>query len=67
MSQSHNQNHTIIAEYVWLDGFLGLRSKARTLSVNLGLNLLSQLPEWNYDGSSTNQAPGDDSEVIMET
>lgn len=24
-----------------------------------------QLPEWNYDGSSTNQAPGHDSEVIV--
>ncbi|CAN1255118.1 Glutamine synthetase cytosolic isozyme, partial [Linum perenne] len=25
----------------------------------------SQLPKWNYDGSSTNQAAGDDSEVII--
>jgi glutamine synthetase len=24
----------------------------------------SQLPKWNYDGSSTGQAPGEDSEVI---
>jgi glutamine synthetase len=23
------------------------------------------LPKWNYDGSSTNQAPGADSEVIL--
>lgn len=23
------------------------------------------LPKWNFDGSSTNQAPGDDSEVIL--
>ena len=61
----HSQNNTIIAEYVWLDGFMGLRSKARTLSINYEANLLEQLPEWNYDGSSTNQAPGNDSEVIM--
>jgi glutamine synthetase len=23
------------------------------------------LPKWNYDGSSTGQAPGQDSEVIL--
>jgi glutamine synthetase len=26
---------------------------------------VSQLPKWNYDGSSTGQAPGEDSEVIL--
>lgn len=25
----------------------------------------SKLPKWNYDGSSTGQAPGEDSEVII--
>ncbi len=25
----------------------------------------AQLPKWNYDGSSTDQAPGTDSEVII--
>ena len=25
----------------------------------------AKLPKWNYDGSSTNQAPGDNSEVII--
>jgi glutamine synthetase len=25
----------------------------------------SKLPKWNYDGSSTGQAPGEDSEVIL--
>ncbi|KAI9103651.1 hypothetical protein K1719_023274 [Acacia pycnantha] len=25
----------------------------------------SELPKWNYDGSSTGQAPGEDSEVIL--
>ena len=27
--------------------------------------LLSYIPEWNYDGSSTEQASGDDSEVVI--
>ncbi|KAG5233869.1 glutamine synthetase nodule isozyme [Salix suchowensis] len=40
----------IIAEYIWIGGSgMDLRSKAR----------------WNYDGSSTGQAPGEDSEVIL--
>uniref|UniRef100_A0A7S2ZY97 glutamine synthetase n=1 Tax=Rhodosorus marinus TaxID=101924 RepID=A0A7S2ZY97_9RHOD len=52
-----------IAEYVWLDGFYKLRSKARTLDEVP--NSPDDLPEWNYDGSSTGQAPGTDSEVIL--
>lgn len=52
-----------IAEYVWIDGYNGVRSKAR--HVKEVPSSPSDLPEWNYDGSSTNQAPGDDSEVIL--
>eukprot|EP00179_Madagascaria_erythrocladioides_P014544 CAMPEP_0198367684 /NCGR_PEP_ID=MMETSP1450-20131203/155313_1 /TAXON_ID=753684 ORGANISM="Madagascaria erythrocladiodes, Strain CCMP3234" /NCGR_SAMPLE_ID=MMETSP1450 /ASSEMBLY_ACC=CAM_ASM_001115 /LENGTH=349 /DNA_ID=CAMNT_0044075169 /DNA_START=267 /DNA_END=1316 /DNA_ORIENTATION=+ len=54
---------TYIAEYVWIDGFYKLRSKGRTLTKKVSSP--SELPEWNYDGSSTNQAPGADSEVIL--
>ncbi|CAJ1970863.1 unnamed protein product [Sphenostylis stenocarpa] len=42
---------------------LDMRSKARTLSGPV--NDPSKLPKWNYDGSSTGQAPGADSEVIL--
>ncbi|KAK3409490.1 hypothetical protein EUGRSUZ_J01611 [Eucalyptus grandis] len=42
---------------------MDLRSKARTL--NGPVSDPSKLPKWNYDGSSTNQAPGEDSEVIL--
>jgi glutamine synthetase len=62
---------TVIAEYVWLDGRLGLRSKPRTLEKKwksfdeLKKNPSRFLPRWNYDGSSTEQAPGTDSEVIV--
>ncbi|CAI0415513.1 unnamed protein product [Linum tenue] len=54
----------IIAEYIWVGGSgMDMRSKARTLPGPV--TNPSELPKWNYDGSSTNQAPGDDSEVIL--
>ena len=55
---------TIQAEYVWIDGFYKLRSKGRTVSA--GVSSPNQLQKWNYDGSSTGQAPGEDSEVLLE-
>ena len=54
--------HTV-AEYVWLGGNNEFRSKTRVF--NEEIRLLDQLPEWNYDGSSTEQAQGTDSEVIL--
>ncbi|TXG56899.1 hypothetical protein EZV62_018212 [Acer yangbiense] len=55
----------IIAEYVWIGGSgMDLRSKARTLSGPV--TDPSKLPKWNYDGSSTEQATGDDSEVMCD-
>lgn len=47
------QNGRIIAEYIWIGGNgLDIRSKAKTLDVE-EVTSVSQLPEWNYDGSST--------------
>jgi len=51
------------AEYVWIDGFGKLRSKGRTFD-RLPMSV-ADLPKWNYDGSSTGQAPGEQSEVII--
>jgi glutamine synthetase len=54
----------VIVEYVWVDAAGNLRSKARSLPTERTKSVES-LPKWNFDGSSTGQAPGDDSEVIL--
>jgi len=59
---------TVLAEYVWIGG-LGntgsdYRCKTRTLQIN-GKPTLQDFPVWNYDGSSTGQAPGKDSEIYL--
>lgn len=60
----------IVAEYIWIDGDGNLRSKARTLDCNKPnkSDFFYQgyyIPLWNSDGSSTNQADGNDSEIIL--
>jgi glutamine synthetase len=67
-------NHTsnikpksIILEYIWLGFNYVLRSKYRThfLQTNEQLTDIQQIPNWNYDGSSTGQAPGNASEINL--
>ena len=57
-----DQGGKVAAEYVWLGGTMSdLRSKTKTLlEVPKSVD---DLPDWNYDGSSTNQAPGTESAV----
>jgi glutamine synthetase len=59
-----DQGEKIIAEYIWIDGSgLKTRSKARTLPGKV--SSLAELPEWNFDGSSTEQAETGNSEVLL--
>jgi len=54
----------VIAEYVWLGGTgFDMRCKSRTLESVPATP--EEAPWWNYDGSSTGQAPGHDSEVLL--
>jgi len=64
---SKMQMAKVKAEYIWIGGRGGggddYRSKTRVLdSMPKSIN---DLPLWNYDGSSTGQAPGSDSEVFL--
>jgi glutamine synthetase len=55
----------IKAEYIWIDGTqptARLRSKTRILKEPTALE---DLPIWGFDGSSTNQAPGDNSDCVL--
>ena len=54
-------------EYVWLDGYKpepNLRSKTKIVEGAAGL-VLSDLPEWGFDGSSTQQAEGHYSDCLL--
>ncbi|KMZ65103.1 Glutamate--ammonia ligase [Zostera marina] len=53
-----------IADYIWIGSEMELRNKSRTI-LDGPITDPKLLPKWNYDGSSTGQAPGNDSEVIL--
>jgi glutamine synthetase len=62
-----NDLNSVILEYVWLGADYVLRSKYKTLYLQTNDKLINinQIPNWNYDGSSTGQAPGNASEITL--
>ena len=61
-------SNTSFAEYIWLDGgqpIQGLRSKTRVVQVPDSPHP-DDFPAWSFDGSSTEQASGDDSDCLLE-
>ena len=51
-------------EYVWIDADGNLRGKTKVTNKD-ACGKAENLPVWNYDGSSTKQAEGRDSEVLI--
>ena len=60
-------------EYVWIDGFKpwGLRSKIKVLNLEYDVvqevlkGNMGAIPTWGFDGSSTKQATGGDSDCLL--
>ncbi|KAK6212770.1 glutamate--ammonia ligase [Pestalotiopsis sp. IQ-011] len=63
--QDLDQKGQIMAEYIWIDSEGGTRSKSRTLKFKEEGYQPKDLPVWNFDGSSTGQAPGGNSDVYL--
>ena len=61
---------TVKLDYVWLDGHTqkNLRSKIRFEEIKVnskGTLNLKDIPRWSFDGSSTQQASSDNSDLIL--
>ena len=52
-----------ILEYVWLGANNELRSKTKVVKGDV--SLVAEMPLWSFDGSSTEQAPGNHSDCIL--
>ena len=56
----------IIAEYIWIDGNRPTpKLRSKTKIIDGPITELAQIPEWGFDGSSTLQAEGHDSDRAM--
>lgn len=58
----------VLAEYIWIDGTkptARMRGKIKVVDVPSYRPLPGDFPEWNFDGSSTMQACGSDSDVKL--
>lgn len=64
LSKLDQPNDKVVVEYVWIDGTKQmLRSKSRVL--NKIPKTLADIPEWNFDGSSTGQADEGNTDIYL--
>jgi glutamine synthetase len=54
-------------EYIWLDGYKPTQSlRSKTMVVDDFSGKLEDAKQWSFDGSSTEQASGDDSDCLLQ-
>lgn len=56
--------NTTIAEYIWIGGS-GFDLRSKTMCIPKICTKIEEFPHWNFDGSSTDQATTQSSEVIL--
>jgi glutamine synthetase len=64
---NNNNKNKVSFEYIWLDANNKFRSKVRIMDnvPETFININIKQEEWNFDGSSTGQASGKDSEIFI--
>lgn len=67
LNLSPKDQATVCLEYVWIDGTKErLRSKTKIIKKpENGVSDIKQIPEWNFDGSSTGQAHEGNTDVYL--
>ncbi len=57
--------YNIIAEYIWIDGDLNLRSKTKIFERTKPVTCIYNFSDWNFDGSSTGQSETKTSDLTI--
>lgn len=52
-------------EYIWLDGYTTPNLRCKSKYIETPIRTIEECPHWSFDGSSTKQAIGSDSDCVL--